>query len=85
VSGLLKRRKKHHPECPETDPFETDFCRCVELEDQLVQSYVPKRASLSDPQGPYQSLASLIRAARRDGLLKPIQQYGGGHAPASVP
>jgi len=45
----------------------------------------PQTVPQSQPQGPYQSLATMIRAARRDGLLKPVQGYGGGHAPASVP
>jgi len=53
---------------------------------QAKQPYVrTPRVPVSDPNRPYQSLASLIRAARRDGLLKPVQQYGGGRTPASVP
>ena len=50
-------------------------CICDELGLQLVQSYVPVREDLSTPVGPYSSLASMIRQARRDGLLKPVQNY----------
>ena len=44
-------------------------CTCEALEDELVVG------PLSTPQRPYQSLADMIRAARRDGLLRPIQNY----------
>ena len=68
-------QRLHHPGCPETDATGTDFCICDDLEDQLVGSYVPVREDLSTPVGPYSSLASMIRQARRDGLLKPVQNY----------
>jgi hypothetical protein len=57
-------------------------------EDERIASYTrtqPKVGPLSDPQGPYQTLASMIRAARRAGHLRPLQPYGGGHAPAFQP
>lgn len=73
-------RKIHEPGCPKRkSPWLDKVCTCAEIEDELVAGY------LSDQPGPHQSLANLIRAARREGLLRPIQQYGGGHAPASTP
>ena len=64
----------HAAECPKKYD-DNKVCICDELEDQLVQSYVPVREDLSAPVGPYSSLASMIRQARREGLLKPIQNY----------
>jgi hypothetical protein len=72
------RRVHHEPGCPKrNDPSLP--CACAELEDELLPG------SLPDPDQAHQSLASLIRKARRAGLLRPLQQYGGGHAPASAP
>jgi hypothetical protein len=85
------RPVRHHEDCLYlTHPG--NRCTCVDLEDEMIEDFqveTPYRRSpsvpQSTPQGPYQSLASLIRAARRAGHLRPIQQYGGGHAPAFLP
>jgi hypothetical protein len=71
-------RKHHEPGCPKRKN-QAYPCACAEIEDELVPGKLP------DPDEQYRSLADLIRAARREGLLRPVQQYGGGHAPASVP
>jgi hypothetical protein len=78
----------HYPDCPKQRHI-SYRCTCRDREDEMVEDFqveTPYRRSptvpQSTPQGPYQSLASLIRAARRAGHLRPIQQYGGGHAPA---
>jgi hypothetical protein len=74
-------KKRHHPDCP-VWKNRFDNCTCEEREDELVEVAV---GVLPDPSRPYQSLASMIRTARRDGLLRPLQPYGGGHAPSSAP
>ena len=43
---------------------------------QVEKPYVrTPRVPVSDPNQPFQSLAMLIRNARTDGLLKPVQGY----------
>jgi hypothetical protein len=71
-------RKHHDPSCPKRT-WPDAVCACAEIEDVLVPG------SLPDPDAAHRSLADLIRAARREGLLRPLQPYGGGHAPASAP
>jgi hypothetical protein len=71
-------RKHHEPGCPKRVGVYKP-CTCAELEDELIPERLP------DPQASHMSLAHLIRAARREGLLRPLQPYGGGHAPASAP
>jgi hypothetical protein len=85
------RLTDHEPDCPVLVNPDM-FCTCADQEAEMVEDFQvvkPYRRSQtvpqSAPQGPYQSLASLIRAARRAGHLRPLQPYGGGHAPASVP
>ena len=82
----------HHRElCPQKrDP--NQHCVCKHWEDDLVEDFQAAKpymrlrpVPVSDPNMPYQSLATMIRAARTAGLLKPVQQYGGGHAPAFAP
>jgi len=85
------RPGEHWELCPQkTDPSQR--CICPDNEDRLVEEFQEAkpyvrtpRVPVSDPNMPYQSLATMIRAARTAGLLKPIQQYGGGHAPAFTP
>jgi hypothetical protein len=82
---------EHWELCPQKkDPRQR--CICPDNEDRLVEEFQEAkpyvrtpRVPVSTPQGPYQSLATMIRAARTAGLLKPVQQYGGGRTPAPVP
>ena len=85
-------QEKHSPDCLIWKRQTSDYCDCQDQEAEMIedfqvaQPYVrPQTVAQSDPNRPYQSLASLIRAARTAGLLKPVQQYGGGRTPASVP
>ena len=62
-------RRVHHAQgCPQKINPKLP-CDCEPLEDELVGG------PLSTPQGPYQSLADMIRQARTEGLLRPIQNY----------
>ena len=83
----MSRRKHHEPGCLlRTQTFGP--CTCDDLESGIITDFTRtplKSAPLSDPNQPYQSLADLIRAARRAGHLRPVQQYGGGHAQPATP
>ena len=68
-SGCQKRQDTNLPcTCSDLDEMVEDF--------QVAKPYVrTPRVPVSAPQGPYQSLATMIRAARTAGLLKPVQGY----------
>ena len=53
----------HLPGCPKRTHADA-HCQCEAIEDRMIY-----RASIPDP-------ASLIRAAKAKGLLKPAQAYG---------
>ena len=85
------RPVEHELGCPKR-ARSSNPCTCVDHEAEMVEDFQvikpyvrTPRVPVYTPQGPYQSLATMIRAARTAGLLKPVQQYGGGHAPAFTP
>jgi hypothetical protein len=86
-------QKSHRSDCTVWEkPHQAGPCTCVDSEDEMIEDFQAEkpymrtpRVSVSGPQGPYQSLATMIRNARTAGLLKPVQGYMDHSAKAGVP